>query len=86
MPPIEEEINWKDKLTLVTKDNFKLFPNGQWVLDSMVKKKCFIATPRFKFPKDTFTPHEPSLTYGSRPSHIACIIRPFLADGVERMF
>ena len=28
MPPIKEGINWKDKLTLVTKDNFKLFPNG----------------------------------------------------------
>ena len=29
MPPIEEAINWKDKLTLLTKNNFKLFPNGQ---------------------------------------------------------
>ena len=28
MEPIEEEINWKYKLPLVTKDNFKLFPNG----------------------------------------------------------
>ena len=86
MPPIEEEINWKDKLTLDTKDNFKLFPNGQWVLDSMVKHKCFIDTTRFKFPKYMFTPHEPSLTCGSMPSHIACIIRPFLANGVECMF
>ena len=85
MSHIEEEINWEDNITLVTKDNFKLFPNGQWVLDSMVKHKFFIATPRFKFPKDTFTPHEPSLTCGSRPSHITCIIRLFLADGAKCM-
>ena len=85
MPPIEEEINWKDKLTLVTKDNFKLFPNGQWVLDSMVKQKCFIATPMFKFPKETFTAHEPYVTCGSRPSYIAFIIRSSLVDGAGFM-